>query len=153
MFLSDGAAIAGLVLLLLGLIFWLVGSGLTLARVTAFVGLPFAVLGILLLVASAPLLYWRLRVARRVVSVLEQGRATQGEVVDVRQELWLRVNGRHPWVVDYTYRVGGSPYAGKLTTLSLPDPYQRPGQAAWILYLGNDPTQSTLYPNPYLHPD
>jgi hypothetical protein len=149
--LTDGLAIASLVLLLLGTIFGLLGIALTISVVAAFVGLPFAALGVLFLAVGVPILLWRLIVARRRVTILEEGQVTKGEIVNVRQEYRVRVNGRHPWVIDYTYRVGGTRYDGKMTTLDTPGLNQQAGQAAHVLYLGNDPSQSTLYLGPGGH--
>ena len=56
---TDGWAIAALVFCLLGVIFSLVGGGLTLAILTAFVGIPFLLLGIAFLGAGAGIFLWR----------------------------------------------------------------------------------------------
>ena len=149
--LTDGLAIAGLIFLLMGTIFGLLGVALTVSIVAAFVGLPFAALGALFLVVGVPITIWRLQVARSKVEILEHGQATEGGIVNVRQEYRVRVNGRHPWVLDYTYRVGGTRYDGKMTTLDTPGLNQQAGQAAYVLYLGNDPSQSTLYLGPGGH--
>lgn len=149
MLFTDGFAIASLIFLLMGAIFGLLGVALTISGVAAFVGVPFAALGVLFLAAGIPILVWRLRKAQATVSVLEQGQAVVGEIVNVRQEYRVRVNGRHPWVVDYAYEVAGSSYQGQVTTLSMPDLSQQPGKAVYVLYLGHDPEQSTLYPSPY----
>ena len=149
MLLTDGFAIASLIFLLLGAIFGLLGVILTITVVAAFVGLPFAGLGALFLAVGVPIFVWRRRKAQATVSILERGRAVVGEIVSVRQEYWVQVNGRYPWVVDYAYQVAGSRYEGQLTTLSRPDLGQQPGKAVYVLYMRNDPEQSTLYPSPY----
>ena len=146
---TDGWAIAGLVFLLLGVIFGILGTALAVSIVAAFVGLPFVGLGAAFLAAGAPILVWRLQMAQRTVTVLEEGQATEGEIAKVREEYWVRVNGRHPWTVDYSYQVSGSRYSGRIATLSRPDPSQQPGTPVCVLYLRDDPTRSTLYPSPY----
>jgi hypothetical protein len=145
----DGWAIAALVLVLLGAIFGTVGAALTLSIVAAFVGLPFAGLGVVLLGAGVPILVWRYQAARRTVAILAQGEAQLGEIVDVSQDYRVRVNGRHPWTVTYEYEVQGNLYSGKVTTLSPPDLSQQPGQPVYVLYLEDDPGQNTIYPSPY----
>lgn len=145
---TDGLAIAGLVFLLLGLAFGTMGTVLAVSAVTAPVGLPFAGLGAAFLVAAAPILVWRVQVARRTVRILEQGKATTGEVLKVQQQYWMRVNHRHPWTLDYGYQVNGNRYGGRITTLSRPELSQQPGTPVCVLYLGDDPGQSTLYPSP-----
>jgi hypothetical protein len=49
---NDGWAIAGFVFFLLGTVIGVVGAALALSSVTVFVGIPFAVLGALLLLAA-----------------------------------------------------------------------------------------------------
>ncbi len=146
---ADGWAIAGLVLLLLGSIFGLVGVGLTISPITVFVGLPFAGLAVLFLCAAAPILLWRYRMAQRTLKVLEQGEIVEGEIVSVAQSYHVQVNARYPWTVQYQYGVSGRQYRGKVTTLSRPDLSQHPGRPVYVLYMGDNPAQSTIYPSPY----
>jgi len=146
---SDGWAVAGLVFVLLGVIFGVVGSALALSSITAFVGLPFAVLGALFLLAAVLLLTWRYQAARRTVEVLETGAATLGEISKVQQNFHVRINGRYPWTVTYEFTVNARPYRGQVTTLSQPDLGRRPGSAVHVLYVQDNPSRNTLYPSPY----
>jgi len=146
---SDGWAITGGVFLLLGLVFGLVGTGLAIAVITAFVGLPFIGLSMLMLAGGAILATWRYRKAQQTVEVLREGKAVQGELVDVHQNLYVRVNGRHPWTITYRYAVNGGRYEGKVVTLMRPDLAQRPGAAVYVLYKPTEPAVSTIYPHPY----
>jgi hypothetical protein len=98
---ADGWWIAALVLGILGLVFSLVGAGLTIAVITAFVGIPFLTVGLPLLVLGGVTFVWRYQRAQKVVDVLRQGDAARGEVVDIQQKYNVRVNGRHPWVIQY----------------------------------------------------
>lgn len=146
---SDGWAISGLVFSLLGLVFAVVGIPLTVSLVAAFVGLPFGALGLLFLCGGMAILVWRYQMAHGTVEVLREGEATVGEIISVTQNYHVRVNGRYPWTVEYDYEVGGRLYADKVTTLSRPDLSQQPGSPVYVLYMGDDPEQSTIYPSPY----
>ena len=146
---SDGWAITGLVFLVLGLVFGVVGISLTISVIAAFVGLPFVGLGVVFLGAGLPILVWRYQLAHRTVAVLARGVATVGEIVSVRQNYHVRVNGRYPWTVTYRHEVGGRQYGGSVTTLSRPDPNQQPGRAAYVLHMRDDPDWHTIYPSPY----
>jgi membrane protein implicated in regulation of membrane protease activity len=146
---ADGWAITGFVFLLLGVIFGLVGAGLTISPVTVFVGLSFAALAVLFLCAGVPILVWRYQMAHRILEVLEQGEAAEGEIVSVYQNYHVRVNGRYPWTVHYQYEVSGRQCRGKVTTLSRPDLSQQPGRPVYVLHMGDNPAQSTIYPSPY----
>ena len=149
MLLTDGGMISGGVFILVGGIFFVVGVPLTIAVVTAFVGLPFAGLGFLFLAGGAGLCYWRYSHAQQTVDLLRDGQAALGEITHVTQNFHVQVNGRYPWVIQYTYKVHGQSYQGKLSTLSQPDLSQQPGKTVYVLYQQDDPEKSTLYPSPY----
>ena len=147
--LTDGWGIVGLVFLLPGAIFGIVGLGLIMGIVTAFVGLPFAGLGALFFVGGSGILIWRYERAQQTVKVLEEGGAVLGKIVEVYQNWNVQINGRHPWTVAYRYEVDRQEYVGKVTTLSWPDLRQEPGKGVYVLYSGAKPEQSMIYPHPY----
>jgi hypothetical protein len=145
---SDGWAIAAFVLLLLGLIFSLVGMGLTAGIVTAFVGIPFTGLGSLLLGAGLIMGGWRYADAQQVVEVLRVGEAVEGQITQVEENLHVRVDMRHPWLIRYQFRRDGQVYAGQVSTLNPPGAALQPGQPAYVLYLPKSPQRNVLYPHP-----
>jgi membrane protein implicated in regulation of membrane protease activity len=146
---SDAWAISALVFSLLGFVFTAIGIPMAVSLVAAFVGLPFTALGLLFLGGGLAVLVWRYRVCDRTVELLREGEATLGEIVSVIQHYHVRVNGRYPWTVEYDYEVDGDLYSGKVTTLSQPDLSQQPGSPVYVLFLRDDPAQSTVYPSPY----
>jgi hypothetical protein len=131
------------------LIFAFVGIALTLGIVTAFVGLPFAGLGLLFLSGGGALLIWRYGQAQATVELLREGEAALGEIVEIYQNYQVQINGRYPWTLAYRYEVEGREYDGRVTTLTRPDLRQQPGVTAYVLYAQDDPQQSTVYPHPY----
>ena len=145
---SDGWSIAALVFLPLGIVFALVGFGLTVAIITAFVGLPFLLLGLLFLGAGGGVLIWRYRISQQQVQVLKWGEATLGCVSDVQENLSVEVNGRHPWTIAYQYEVNRQSYTGKVTTLNQLRNQLQPGRPVYVLYLRDKPVLSSLYPHP-----
>jgi hypothetical protein len=145
---SDGWSIGGLIFGLLGLVFTAVGIPMIAFVETVFVGVPFGGLGLLFLGGGIAVLVWRYRLANRTVEVLREGEAVLGEIVSVSQNYQVRVNGRYPWTVEYDYEVDGDLYGGKVTTLSMPDPSQQPGNPVYVLFVKGDPRQSTIYPSP-----
>lgn len=145
---SDGGSIAGLVLLILGGVFVVVGAGLTLGIVTAIVGLPFLGLGLLLLAASAGVLSWRYQLCQKKVQVLKWGAVTQGRITSVSENPAVRVNHRHPWTIDYEYAVLNQAFTGQVSTFNSLTSRLQPGKRAYVLYLENEPAQSSLYPHP-----
>jgi hypothetical protein len=146
---SDGWAIAGGVLVLLGLVFGIVGAALTLGIVTAFVGLPFAGLGVLMLAGGAIQVAWRYRRSQQTVEVLRNGEPVLGELVGVQQNVYVRVNGRYPWTIAYKYAVKGRQYGGTVVTLMRPGLELKTGTPVYVLYKSAEPAISTIYPHPY----
>jgi membrane protein implicated in regulation of membrane protease activity len=146
---SDGWAVSASIFALLGLMFAVVGVPLTVSLVAAFVGLPFLGLGLLFLGGGIAVLVWRYRMAQETVEVLREGEAVLGEILSVVQHYNVRVNGRYPWTLKYDYEVDGRLYGGKVTTLSRPDLSQQPGSPVYVLFMRENPEQSTIYPNPY----
>ena len=145
---SDGWAIAAFVLLLLGAIFTLVGIALTLGIVTAFVGLPFDALGSVLLGAGILIAGWRYQDAQKTLEVLRVGEAVEGQIAAVDENLQVRINMSHPWVIHYQFSLDGQTYAGQVSTLNPPGAALQPGQPAYVLFLPHAPGRNVLYPHP-----
>lgn len=145
---SDGWAIGSGIFLLLGLIFCVVGFALTLGIVTAFVGIPFLMLGLLFAGLGGAGFASRYNQARQTVLVLQQGEPIRGQLVSVERNDNVAVNDRNPWVLRYRFAVGGQEFHGTVTTLNDPDPVLRAGAPVCVLYTPTDPHQNTLYPHP-----
>jgi hypothetical protein len=142
--------IVGFVFALLGGIFSLVGCAtlpMALLVVPVFVGVPFALIGLAMLAAGVGLIVWRVQEAKKIVALLADGLATQGRIAEVTQNFNVRVNGRYPWTIHYSYQVGGSQYQGQVSTLSMPGVGYQPGMLVPVLYAAAEPAASTLYPN------
>ncbi len=83
-----------------------------------------------------------------VVSVLREGEATIGKILDVDENYSVTINGQHPWIIKYQFQVNGQQYEGKTTTLNRPAKQLQAEKAAYILYLPNAPKWSSIYPHP-----
>ena len=145
---SEGWGVGGMVFGLIGAIFSVVGLALTAAIVTAFVGVPFLLLGLIFLGFSIAALAWRYQEAQKVVGVLRDGLPAEGEVTSLEENHNVSINGRYPWDIAYAYRVGGRAYTGKVSTLNSPGPHLQPGKAVRVLYLASAPERSSIYPHP-----
>ncbi len=145
---GEGWTIAALVFLLLGGIFSVVGFALTVVVITAFVGIPFLILGIIFLIGSCAVIYWRYQVNRKQVMVLKWGQSVLGTVSNLEENYSVTVNGRHPWSIDYQFQVGGQAYTGKVGTLNQPGIHLQTGRPVYVLYMQTDPLQNSLYPHP-----
>jgi len=145
---SDGWAITAFVFALLGGIFFVTGGGLTLGIITAFVGIPMALLGLLFLGGAIGVGYWRYKEARKIVDVLQVGVPVEGRVLQVEENTNVQVNGRNPWTISYTFPANGQEHQGSVTTLSFLHPDIEPETRVCVLYLPQSPEISTLYPHP-----
>jgi len=145
---SDGWAVAALVFLILGAVFGVLGIALTIAVVTAFVGIPFAGIGLLFLGAGLGVFIWRYQVKTRLVLVLRNGQAVQGEIESVTVNRSVEVNGANPWTIGYRFRAQGAELHGKVTTLTPPEASLREGMPTWVLYLPDSPENNAIYPHP-----
>lgn len=147
--LTDGGAIAGLVLTIIGGMFTLIGAVMTILLVTAFIGIIFLPLGLLQLGIGLFLLYWRYNEKKKIVEVLRDGQAIIGQITSVREDYSVSINNRHPWIIEYEFRPnGGLQSYGKLTTLNAPGPNLQTGCETYVLYMPQTPSQNTLYPHP-----
>jgi hypothetical protein len=146
--LSDGWAVGFFVVALVGGIFACTGVPLVVGVVTAFVGIPFALLGVAMFAVGAAILYWRWEMQRDIVRVLREGQAVEGRIAATEVNAAVQVNGRNPWTITYAFSLGGRDYQGKVTTLNYPGPHLQPGRRAMVLYMPNAPEHNALYPHP-----
>ena len=145
---SDGWSIAAFVFGLLGGIFSLVGAGLTIGIVTAFVGIPFLILGLVFLGIGGGILTWRYQEMQKIVNVLRIGEATNGIIAEIQENYSVRVNGRYPWVIQYQFQVNGQNYEGKVSTFNPVGGRLQAGETVCILYSPTAPQWNTIYPHP-----
>jgi len=145
---NDGWWIAILVFGMLGVVFFLVGGGLTLGVITAFVGIPFLILGIGFLIAGGWVAVWRYQIAEKVVNVLRVGAAAGGQIIEAQPNYSVSVNGRNPWVIRYQFQANGQTVEGKVSTFNPLGERLQAGKAVSVLYLPADPQWSSIYPHP-----
>ena len=133
------------VLALVGLIFFLVGSLLTVAFL--IIGLLVGILlPLLFVIGGLVMLRIGRRAAARTLTAFVRGTAVEGKVFSVLQDHSQTVNGQHPWKLTYHFPVNGQVHEGSLVSFDSTVTLRAPGQPLWILYLPNDPEQNTAYP-------
>jgi hypothetical protein len=115
------------------------------------VGIPFLLVGLILLVVALAVGTWRYMHASQVVNVLRTGESTQGQVTDVQKDYSVRVNRQHPWVIRYQFQVNGRDFEGDVRTLNSVGARLQTGELVWILYLPNAPQWNSIYPHPRAH--
>ena len=87
---------------------------------------------------------WR-RIAslRRGEALRKHGSPATGTITSVQQNVSVRVNRRHPWIIQYDYSVGGLQYHGTESTFDVPGGLE-PGARVGVRYDGQDPRRSAL---------
>lgn len=144
----------GRLLRLFGIIWLSIGGGA--ALVTAIVALATGITQVLIgtavgsgiaMVALGLWLGGRSR-KRSGMRVFRDGLETSGEVVDVRQDLAVRVNGRHPWRVDYTFWASKSGATRGTETCWGDKPAVKVGDNVVVLYDPERPAQCALWTFP-----
>jgi hypothetical protein len=145
---TDGWSIAAFVFTIIGFVFTLVGTGLTIGRITAFVGIPFLIVGPGFLVFALVVISLRIRSAQGVVNVLRTGQSTRGKIVEVQENYSVAINGRHPWTIQYRFSVNNLEYQGIVKTLNTPGREIQVGLDTYVLYLPEDPNKNCIFPHP-----
>ncbi len=156
-FFATGSGVVALVFSILGLAFLTVGAGFAFVLLaneatdgSTAVGEPRWVIGVNFLSIGAGFatvgltLGWR-RVAslRKGEALRKYGRQATGTITSVEQNVSVRVNRRHPWIVRYDYSVGAMQYHGTESTFDVPVGL-KPGAQIGIRYDGQDPRRSAL---------
>jgi len=146
--LTDGWTIGAIVFIIVGGSFSITGAGLTVGIITAFVGIPFLILGLVILAGGLAVLVWRYDLAQKALNVLRDGQAARGEITALEPNYNVRINGRTPWNIGYKFSLDGNDYEGRVTTLNNPGADLAPGSPAVVLYLPDAPQYNGLYPHP-----
>ncbi len=99
----------------------------------------FSLLGLLAFVSGR-------RDAANTLRAFRHGMAAEGRIASVAQDTTQSVNGRHPWRMVYHFTAGDQPREGVITSFDSTLASRRSGQPLWVLYMPDDPDQSTPYP-------
>ncbi len=109
-----------------------IGFGACLGALFAGIGLPIAGIGI--------------RNALRTMDVLRGGTHVEGTVVRVGDDTSVSYNGRHPWMVEYTFSVDGGLEGGSVSSFDPVMSHVEPGHKLWVVYRPDDPDQNSVWP-------
>ena len=84
--------------------------------------------------------------ASNMLRAFRRGRAVRGEIYSLNEDKTQSINGKHPWMLIYHFLVEGQLCEGTVVCWDTTVRQRSPGQALWVLYMENDPGQSTPYP-------
>jgi hypothetical protein len=156
-FFASASGILSFVLTILGVVFLGTGAAMTiLGTVSQVAGAPSASssvlwgVGVVFLIVGGIaggvgiVMGMRRRRLLRLRELLRTyGYSTDATIVHVSQNIRVRVNRRHPWLILYQYKVSGVAYNGQETMFEMPTQYIV-GATVAIRYDPNDPAQSAL---------
>ncbi|XDD46624.1 hypothetical protein AB3N60_00600 [Leptospira sp. WS39.C2] len=78
---------------------------------------------------------------------LEQGKATVGEIIDIRKDFTQSLNGQSPTVVEFKFEVGGNEMIGNVGNIyDSVHLTKKVGDKLWVVYMPNDPEKSSVWP-------
>jgi hypothetical protein len=109
----------------------------------------FVLVGLLVLLVFGGIgfgvLYWGRQRSNRLIQTLANGVPAEGVVTDIQLDTSVRVNGRSPWRVSYTFTANGLQLAGSQQAWNRDETLQ-PGTKVYIVYLSQDPGINSVYP-------
>ena len=139
-FMSAATGIVGFILSILGTVFLTAGAVMTAALWPFPIGIVFLAVGSLIATPGLVLVSLRSTAMRRRARLLRNGLESRGVIIGLTQNVGVRVNGQHPWVVRYRYEVDGQEHEGRESVMDLPDGY-RQGASVAVVY---DPDHTEL---------
>ena len=147
---TTGVA-GGFVFLMVGGIFTAVASVMILAGIAAALagesaGLFFILFPMIHLTVGVSLLVYALRGRKLRREVVRSGEVALGRVDEVGIQHNVRINGRSPFRMTYSFDVAGTTYGGKHTTMNEALTSHRPHDRIWVLYDPADPSRNVEWP-------
>ena len=76
----------------------------------------------------------------------EAGVATVAEVESIDRNRKVRINGRHPYLLEYRFVLDGLTHVGDYSTMNRAVTSHEPGDQIWILYEPDDPSNNIIWP-------
>lgn len=135
--LGNAPAIVGAIFLLVGIIQFIV----------FILVLPFvAPLPLLFIIIGWFVMSHGRRQAQKLLNAFRNGRPVKGTISEVFQDTSIKVNGRCPWRIVYSFEANGQNHEGFARTFDASARERQPGQPIWVLVNDNDPTENTVYP-------
>ena len=87
------------------------------------------------------------RRAKNQLIALERGVAARAELIGVERDHSVKMNGRSPWRIEYTFETqDGQIRDGWVHTWQGRHTRRSPGEVFWVVYLPEDPEQNTVWP-------
>ena len=105
------------------------------------------VLPVLLFAAGIGCVVQGVKKALRVLDAFRNGVPIKGLVSSVKEDGTTTVNGKHPWIIVYTFEMEGHPRQGRAVTFDAETANRLWGKApVWVLAVEGNPERNTLYP-------
>ena len=87
------------------------------------------------------------RRAQSRLAALERGNAARAELISVDKDHSVKINGRSPWRIEYTFETtNGQLHDGWEHTWQAHHSRRPVGEVFWVVYLREDPEQNTIWP-------
>jgi hypothetical protein len=95
------------------------------------------------------IIFWRkgLRMANAELNPLMNGTSTHGTITSVDENSAVKINGRSPFVIDFVFNANGRQMTGSVGNLfDQSSRSKKTGDKVWVVYMPDDPEQSSIWP-------
>ncbi len=88
-----------------------------------------------------------IRIANEELNPLMNGAHVHGTITSVSQDTSIQINGKSPYQVEFLFEFQGRSIAGDVGNLFDPIVLMKnPGDKIWVVFLPEDPNQSSVWP-------
>lgn len=84
--------------------------------------------------------------AKESLAPLQRGSSAVGTVVSIDRNRSITEDGRHPWLIDYTFTADGQTIGGTLSSADARMAGVEVGHSLHVVYLPEEPGQSAIWP-------
>ena len=141
---KNVGAIVGTIFAAFGALFAVLGVGLCFVLLP--LGLGFFGFGALFGTIGGLVRSGSRRSALRQIDALTRGFVSEGQLVSVRQDLSVSINGRSPYRIEYVFYVNGQALGGSTRGWDVVNALRQPGEPLWVVFLPEDPTNNSIWP-------
>jgi hypothetical protein len=144
LFSKNVGAFVGLAFAIVGVVVAVIGIGLV--CVVPIVGLGLLLFGAVFGGIGLTLRSSARGAAMRKLEALMHGEVAEGKIVSVGPDMTESVNGRHPTRIDYVFTADGRLTSGATNGWDAVNMVRQPGEPLWVVFMANDPTANSIWP-------
>ncbi|NPV85116.1 MAG: hypothetical protein HPY45_03790 [Anaerolineae bacterium] len=142
---SEALAVIAIIFSVLGCLLILVGYLLSSNQNAANLKDLCLLFGLIFLIAGIPDLLWRFQQTRKNASIYINGDFTIGQIIEVQENLSVRILRQPQWLIHYRFAIMGTEYRGTCAMSNPPSPQYCKNAKVYVIYKTDNPRQNLLY--------